>query len=86
MELIPSAAAGALGMLLLLSNKEPLGLGWFSLIPRIPKRKSFLCDLVRLYYEVIRARLQSAGGFPKARSCPTSAYSVPCLTLGRLEN
>lgn len=39
-----------------------------------------LCDLVHSYYVVIRAELQSAGGFPKAGSRPTSAHGVPRLT------
>lgn len=43
-----------------------------------------LCDLVHSYYVVIRAELQSAGGFPKAGSRPTSAHGVPRLTPGDL--
>lgn len=43
-----------------------------------------LCDLVLSHYVVIRAGLQSAGGFPKARSGPTSAHGVPVWHQGDL--
>lgn len=43
-------------------------------------------ELVRSHYVVIRAGLQSARGFPKAGSGPTSARGAPRPTPGRLEN